>query len=85
MLSAIGAGVQPDLADALLRQLVDDLEPFGGRQVDAGDVDGTRDVEHRPERRVPLDALLVRVDGHDGVPLRRIGVQRPVAVLVTMA
>src|SRR5579859_348152 len=52
---AVGAGIQPHLADALARHLVDDPQADVRRDVEGRHVDRPRDVQHRRIRLQPFD------------------------------
>src|SRR4051812_30547072 len=66
---ALGAGIQPDLGDLLLRHVFDHLFADFRRYVEGRHVDRAGNVEHRSIRLQPLHFPFVGIDRHHRVSL----------------
>src|SRR5438093_690081 len=64
---ALGARIEPDLGDALPRDLVDDALADIRGHVERCHVDGSGYIEHRPIGLQSLDLAFVQIDGNHRV------------------
>src|SRR5262249_24982362 len=77
----IRAGIEPDLGDPFLRDLLYHADAGIGVDVHRRQIDRTGYVQHRAIGPEALDLGFMRVDGDHGEPLMGVGPQRLVSEL----